>query len=489
MTPIPLVIALTSSLNGEGISYCHWKSNVALDMAERGETDLDLLVSRSQSSQFERVMASLGFVTAARPHVKDAPGVRHYFGYDASADRVVHVHAHFQLVLGHDRTKNYRLPIEDAYLGSAEQQGVFPVPSPEFEYAVLVVRMVLKYAILDEIVWNALRGNRAGPKASEQRELDSLGSQIDRDVLKSVVEEHLPFIGSKLFADAEQVATQTAPIGTRLLVARQIHSALSPHARDGAAVDAWLRAWRRVAMTLRRRTGRSTGFRPAAGGALVAILGGDGAGKSTAIADISNWLSRDFDVSRVHLGRPPWSWTTYAVRAVLKVAAAAGLVKDIPPTGSDADEDIPQSENRRLFWYTCKARDRYREYRRARRAANRGTIVLSDRFPHPALSSTDVPQVARLLDEAPGLVHRWLIHLEDRYHSMVALPDLVFVLLLDPEEAVRRKTDEPADYVLKRSTEIWETDWAGEDVHVIDAARPPEMVAGEMKQIIWDWLA
>lgn len=490
MAPTPLVLELTSALAAGGISYCHWKSNAALDRAEQGETDLDLLVSRSQAREFEEILYSLGFVSAARPYVKDAPGVVHYFGYDASAPRLLHVHAHYQLVLGHDRTKNYRLPIEEAYLASAGVNGVFPIPSPEFEYAVLVIRMVLKYAILDEIVWSGVRGQRAGPKASEQAELEMLESQLDRKRLKAVIEEHLPFIGSALFTDAERVATQVTPIRLRLSVARQIHMALSPHARDNAAVDLWLRVWRRIAMTLRRRTGRASGFRPATGGAIVAILGGDGAGKSTAIEAIADWLSKDFDVSHVHLGRPPWSWTTYAVRAVLKVANAIGLVKDIPPAGSDDQEvSSSQSGNRRLFWYAFKARDRYREYRKARRAANRGAVVLSDRFPHSALSRTDVPQISRLLAHEPGVIHRALIRLEDRYHAMVAMPDLTFVLLLDPDEAVRRKTDEPADYVMLRSTEIWETDWDSQDVHVIDASRPPEIVAEEMKRIIWNWLA
>ncbi len=484
MAPIPLVSALTSALADEGVDYCHWKSNQSLDVAERGETDLDLLVNRSQASQFETVMASLGFIPAARPHVNDIPGVTHYFGYDASADRLVHVHAHYPLVLGHDRTKNYRLPIEEAYLESSEVHGAFPIPSPEFEYAVLVIRMVLKYAILDEILWNAVRGGHAGAKISERAELDSLGDRIDRDRLKVVIEDHLPFVGSDLFAEAEQIATQRAPLRKRLSVAHRIQSALAPHARSSAPLDLWLRLWRRLQMTA-----PAPGFRPKTGGVLVAILGGDGAGKSTALEEIGAWLSGDFDVSTVHLGRPPWSWTTYAVRAVLKAATAAGLVKDIPPSGPDADEEISQSENRRLFWYAFKARDRYREYRKARRAANRGTIVLSDRYPHSALSRTDVPQVARLLAEKPGTIHRWLILFEDRYHSMVAKPDLTFVLLLEPEEAVRRKTDEPADYVLERSSEIWETDWEREDVHIIDASRPQEVVAAEMKQIIWDWLA
>ena len=44
----------------------------------------------------------------ATPHIR--------YALDAPWGRFVHVHAHFSLVLGDDTTKNFRLPIEDAYL-------------------------------------------------------------------------------------------------------------------------------------------------------------------------------------------------------------------------------------------------------------------------------------------------------------------------------------------------------------------------------------
>jgi hypothetical protein len=39
------------------------------------------------------------------------PGVLDYYGYDWEAQRFVHVHAHYQLILGHGATKNYHIPI------------------------------------------------------------------------------------------------------------------------------------------------------------------------------------------------------------------------------------------------------------------------------------------------------------------------------------------------------------------------------------------
>ena len=84
--------------------------------------------------------------------VNQMPSVLDYYGYDARADKIIHVHAHFQLILGHDMTKNYRLPIEKAYLQSAVQGDIFKIPTPEFEFIVFIIRMVLKHLSWDVIL-------------------------------------------------------------------------------------------------------------------------------------------------------------------------------------------------------------------------------------------------------------------------------------------------------------------------------------------------
>ncbi len=44
-----LIFDLCQALAEEGISYCHWKSNNALDRSASGDNDLDLLVSRTDA--------------------------------------------------------------------------------------------------------------------------------------------------------------------------------------------------------------------------------------------------------------------------------------------------------------------------------------------------------------------------------------------------------------------------------------------------------
>src|SRR5436309_105870 len=120
-----LVRTLCAALSAEGIRYCHWKSNEALDRSASGDNDLDLLVSRADARGFEGIIGRLGFKNARPPSNKEMPGVFHVYGLDVPSGKLGYIHGHYQLVLGDDMTKNYRLPLEEAYLASAEQGPVF----------------------------------------------------------------------------------------------------------------------------------------------------------------------------------------------------------------------------------------------------------------------------------------------------------------------------------------------------------------------------
>jgi thymidylate kinase len=488
--PLGLVEELCHTLAARGVDYCHWKSNEAIDRSATADNDLDLLVRREHAVLFTEVVHSLGFKQARQAHTKEFPGVLHFLGVDPRTKKFVDIHAHYQLVVGDDMTKNHRLPIEHAYLASCTQGPVFRVPAPEFELALLVIRLVLKHA-----TWDAKLTFQGSLAASERREVDYLQARADWGTVAAVVQEHLPFIDRRLWDRCVRWVVREGPRWDGVGVARDLSHALSAHTRAPWLPDLSLKISRRGLLFTKRRLLR----RPAernwleSGGAVIALVGGDGAGKSTAVEATTQWLSGVFRTTTVHVGRPPQGALTLAARAAwgltnpLRSTATTGTVA--LATSAPA-ERLERRGTARLVWEVLTARDRYRAYVRVRRAAARGKLVVCDRFPLPDVMCTDAAVSTRLeLQRSASRSVRWLAALERRYYRQVLEPDVLVVLRVDPQVAVERKRGlEREEFVRPRAEEVWNVDWTETGAVVLDANRRPEQVLADVKHAIWSRL-
>jgi thymidylate kinase len=497
---VGLVRRLCETLAAEGIGYCHWKSNNALDRSASGENDLDFLVSRPDIPRFTAILCRLGFKQARAPAEKDLPGVLDFFGYDDPADKLIHVHAHYQLILGHDRTKNHRLPIESAYLGSAIGGDLFKVPAPEFEFIVFVIRMILKHS-----TWDVMLGGEKRLKSTERAELAYLQARINQDHVYGILERHLPYIDRELFDNCIRALQPGCSTWTCARTGQRLQNRLRANARRPASLDTCLKLWRRAILIVRRRILRkgSAKYRLEGGGAMIAIVGGDGAGKSTAVDGLYAWLSRHFETTCVHLGKPAWSWTTISIRGILKIGNVLGLYPADSSFRKTLAQKSPVSPGYPwLLRELCKARDRHSTYLRARRFAANGGLVILDRFPLSQIKLMDGPQAERFIKELmarpqakqfmsphrASALARFLVKRERSYYQQTAKPELLIALRVDPEVAVQRKTDEAAASVRERSTEVWELDWDRTDAHLIDASKSKSDVLAEIKALIWSEL-
>lgn len=484
---LPLVRRLCRALDSDAIAYCHWKSNEALDRSARGDNDLDLLVARRDVQRFTEVLYRLGFKEARLPPRRERPAVLHYYGLDRDSGRLVHVHAQYQLIIGDDTTKNCRLPIEEDYLASAVQGPLFRVPAPEFELAVLVIRMILKHA-----TWDAIVCGRGRLSASEQRELADLTERVDPGELARVVRTHLPYLGEPIWQRCRRALQPGHSPLARAGAAAGLIRALSAQLCRPARLDTVLRLWRRVLWGTRRYVlRRRTHKRLSSGGAIIAIVGGDGAGKSSIVAALSSWLDQAFDVRRIHLGKPPKSAGTLALKGGMAVARKFGMFGNTrrPAWAQQGEAARPFPGYAWLLWHLLTARDRRRTYARARRFATRGGIVVSDRYPLPQLRFMDGRRTASVdaLPDVGRLAHS-LAAYERRCYEQIREPEVLVVLRLDPETAVVRRTDEDPEFVRPRSTEVWQADWTTSRAHVVDAGRPKHDVLAAVKAIVWSQL-
>lgn len=236
---------------------------------------------------------------------------------------------------------------------------------------------------------------------------------------------------------------------------------------------------------------------------MIAIVGGDGAGKSTAVDALYDWLSESFLTTCVHLGKPDWSWITITIRGILKIGNIIGLYPVDSSLGKTLKQKSPVSPGYPwLLREVCRARDRYRSYLKARRFAGNGGLVICDRFPVPQIRLMDGPQAKRFITQLTASpqaelfmsprqasrLARGLVKLEESFYQHIVPPELLIVLRVDPEIAVKRKNEESAAFVRERSTEIWELNWDPAVAHVIDASKSKNEVLTELKALIWSEL-
>lgn len=485
-TPVlPLVATLCERLAAATISYCHWKSNDVLERSASGENDLDLLVSRADAERFTAILHELGFKAAHEPHPWAMPGILDYYGYDQASGRLVHAHVHYQLILGEDMTKNYHLSLEEPYLASAEQGPLFKTPAPAFELIIFVIRMILKHS-----TWDTILGRWGKLSKGERRELAHLQKLADPHAVTALLAAYLPTIDLSFFDQCVQALRPYSSLWTRLRVGRALQQRLQTHARRSHATDVTLRFWRRAVMAYRRRFGQLPRRRLNRGGALIVIVGGDGAGKTTVVESVYRWLGADLDVTKVHLGKPTWSRTTRLVRLLLKGARAVTRTPYVD-WASVLYEGYSQVNGLVAYCLAlralCLARDLYWSYSVARRIATNGGLVVCDRFPLTAVRWMDAPHIEQLLrlQERPSPLLRWLAQREKRYFQAILPPELLLVLRLDPAIAARRRSDESQQPVLARNQGIWEVDWSQMNAHIVDASQSPLQVHAQLKAGVW----
>jgi hypothetical protein len=483
----PALMEVLHEFHLQQVSYCYWKSSRRLDAILSGEGDVDLLVGRNDQHRVQAILLDRDFKAFPSVGDRDHPAVSSFLGYDERGGQLIHIHLHFRLIVGEKLLKNYRIPWEEAVLNRALAHPILPIRilDPTSEAVLLVVRACLELRRLDPMtlsLWQATTHKFALDRAE-------LAAVVDRTTLRELAAELLTEDLAELVADAlfsEQPLQRQVRLRRRIqkhCAAYRSYNTVETRMRNAGRALLWL------AGSLNKQAlhaPRSWNRRAPGGGCVVAILGVDGSGKSTSVAILRAWLLSKVDALPIYFGtgdgRPslwlrPFKVTMPLIRRLLGSKPRLASYGKITPAGR------PFYSLLLMIWAAAVAMDKRKKLVAARRGANRGLIVLADRYPqNEIVGFNDGPLLPRLT-----VVPHWLLRFEHVTYALAHRlpPDLVIKLVVTPETAARREPDMDRAIIPERIAALQRLDFPGARVVCVDAERPLADVIRAVKQEIW----
>lgn len=467
-------------LNSDEIEYVHWKSNTNIEQALLGVDDLDILVNPKHQQKLENVFKELNFVRALSSKDKWQNGITHYLGIDIPTKKNVHVHLHYKLSLGYDYDKCFTLPIVENYLKSRTNYNnkVF-LPTYENEYCILVIRLILKNAFTPFLLMLPHRQlalfkqakSKGVVKGGGYREFLDLKSKVNPAELKKCLNNNFSFIPINTFKYLENVLITNSSVFSFFKAGKKLKKEIK-NLREYGELTSFRKAFVRLYSirfySLLRKFklyNKIGGKKLENGGRIVAFVGGDGAGKTTTIANLKNTLKRHFALKSIHVGKPRMTFKGLFLRVLSKLLLILRF-----------------KELSKAIFYLAIAFNRKNEFKKACKLRDKGVIVLQDRIPLEGITAMDCPRIHTLSNGK----FKFLSKIEKKQYKSIKGVDLLFVMKLNPEIALQRRPEDDPDELRIRSGQIWNNDWKAPYAHEINTGENnPEEVQNILLKKVW----
>ncbi len=221
----------------------------------------------------------------------------------------------------------------------------------------------------------------------------------------------------------------------------------------------------------------------------MALIGPDGAGKTTVIDEVVRWLGWRLSLRVSYLGTARPSTSTAMIQALSRVVRR--LASRATPASGPTSGSLSASSNLiAALRYLAEARDRERRAREGRRLAANGALVLFDRYPLPWVRlparPVDGPRIAELGDPRRGPLAA-LRRREEMIYAGIPSPDLVILLTVDPAVALARKGSVNPDGIAAKARAVQDAAAlaSGDGVVAIDASQSLSEVVRAVEAEIW----
>lgn len=497
-----LLMGLFAALNQAGVHYCNWKSSIRIAEGLEGRTDLDLLVDPRDLNRFGEILSAHGVKAFRAAPGKDYPGIENYLGFNSGTGRLFHLHVHHQLVLGEQYVKNYHLPLETDFLTNTNLQFGLKTPRPEVELIVFVIRSLLKYRDRDgvkEIARSLLKRKKSGTGGFPAGVIREAYWLLDRTSLQQVRDQLTiwqDFIPASVVLELLNSLKNKTLTGSQVMRLRgSLRQALQSRQRDSrgrVALRYFREDWRRKRKIFKPRIQKK--MTNPRGGVRIALIGTDGAGKSTVIQEIEKWLSWRMSVRTYYMGKSRSMLATQVAKTITSLSRS-GVSGCSRLFGKRSPITRLAGRNQR-FWenisFLAEGRERNRQFRQSMLESEAGCIVLYDRYPLKDVRVSgrpvDGPRIAVEWNGSSTLFERRLAGMEEDLYRQITDPDQIIALRVDPDTSRLRKPDHDFETITQKAKAIDEAITTLPGLKVIQADAPIEQVVRQVKSIIWERL-
>jgi thymidylate kinase len=472
----PAALHLFIDLEKNGIAYCHWKGSRNLREGLTGKKDMDLLVDKQKAKQCQLILLNSGFKRVISQPWARFTGIEDWIGNDEHTGKLLHIHLYYQLLLGRRFVKEQWLPWEKIILDSAVRDCTFQVRviNPNLEIVLLAARLAVETSIVGLIIRRFFKRSLAG-KLLEQ--VTYLAKITDK---KEAIEYAATLLGLGEGEKVIKILYQQSLSGKDIFRLKSIiFKKLLLYRRYCCLTAVGLQYYYCVRILILKsfyklfHVAYFKKKRLPAGGLVIAVIGCDGAGKTTVTKELEAWLSWKLDVERIYLGSG--SFNSFWLKGKNNLAHFALKPKKQKP----------------IFVHLWKAWLAYLHYKKllhAKKSSLNGQIILTDRYPQNQFWGIyDGPSI---LPQNQGILRSWLWGYEVRKYEQMALlaPDVVIKLHISPLVAWERKPGHKPELLERKARITSGLTFPGSQVIDIDATLPRAAVLQEIKKNIWDYL-
>jgi thymidylate kinase len=460
--------AIFHDLNQSSIAYCQFKSTANLTHSFAGKTDFDLLVSKRDYKKLKTFLLSHGFKQRITSVAKAWVGMEDYLFFEGKTGLLHHVHIHYDIIFGTQRSKNYCLPYGEQWIAESVMHSEFPIriTAPENEVILLVLRIFIKQTTLSLLKDHLDLYVRSKPLCFGRMlsELKLLLQSVDRKKLDFAIDRTHPLLSPVIRYSLELVESKRHSFISYVRAKRASEKALAPlgiYKPKAAKIGARLRS------DLKPYSPSYVG----SGGRLIALIGCDGAGKTSLARDLRAWLGRKVAVEAVYLGQAKNLRIRVAMLALSKLGKRLHF-KALSKYGDSA---------------VCilNARQRAACCHEASRKTRQGITVIADRYPLREFWNMRKPMDGPRLDKTSALFEQE----QNIYKTINNYPDLTIILDVSYETCVKRKPPKRgAECELMNKVNAIRGLRGIPNSKVIDAEQAYVDVLAMAKQCVWETL-